>query len=68
MRPERKSAARNPVLYLLCAVLWLIICVGYIVNAVQLNNHSTARILTIIATALCSAVFAWLWSVTRKVK
>ena len=68
MRPERKSAARNPALYFVCAVLWLIICVGYVVNAVQLNNHSVARILTIVATALCSAAFAWLWSKTRKTK
>jgi hypothetical protein len=67
-RPERKSGARNPLLYLLCAVLWLIISVGYVVNAVQLSNHSPARILTIVGTALLSAVFAWLWSVTRKVK
>jgi hypothetical protein len=68
MRPERKSAARNPVLYLLSAVLWLIICVGYVVNAVQLHNYSAARMLTIYGTALLSAVFVWLWSVTRKVK
>ena len=67
MRSERKSAARNPVLYLVCAILWLVICLGYVVNAVQLNNHSAARILTIVATALCSAAFAWLWSKTRKI-
>jgi hypothetical protein len=68
MRPERRSGARNPWMYLLCAVLWLIICVGYIVNAVQLSNHSTGRMITITATFFLSAAFAWLWSVTRKVK
>jgi hypothetical protein len=68
MRREGKSAARNPVLYLICAFLWLVICVGYVVNAVQLNNFSTGRILTIIATGFCSTAFAWLWIVTRKTK
>ena len=68
MQPERKSPARHPGLLLLCAVLWLLVCVGYVFDAVKMNNHSAARIFTIVATALCAAAFGWLWSKTRKAK
>ena len=68
MRPERKSAARNPALYLLCALLWVLICVGYIADAVKMHNHSAARMLTIVGTAFCAVIFGWLWSKTRITK